>query len=45
MIIFFRKKDNLDNVEIEFTSGKNEFLLSSVNNKDANDKNKYKKIL
>ena len=41
---FLEKKENLDNVEIEFTSGKNEFLLSSVHNKNENDKNKYKKF-
>ena len=35
---FLEKKENLDNVEIEFTSGKDEFLLSSVHNKDENDK-------
>ena len=41
---FLEKKENLDNVEIEFTSGKNEFLLSSVHNKNETDKNKYKKF-
>ena len=44
IIFFFEKKQNLDNVEIEFTSGKNEFLLSSVHNKNENDINNYKKF-
>ena len=39
---FLEKVGNLDNVEIEFNSGKKDFLLSSVHNNDENNINNYK---
>ena len=39
---FLEKAGNLDNVEIEFNSGKENFLLSSVHINDKNNINNYK---
>ena len=41
---FLNSTKNLENVEIVFNSGKDEFLLTSVHNKDEADKNKFQKF-
>ena len=43
-LFFLEKSGNIDDVEIEFNLGKNNFLLTSIHKSDENSKEIYKKI-